>query len=243
MSKKQRAQEQELDAPVDLQTLNKKELRELQLQLEIQSSLLDLEQKELELRAKELSYRNSVDKFRFSGRGIAEGQLSLDQAVTETAVDYLTEKIDAFVHAHADLSKKEKPGLTLVINSPGGSVFEGWRLFDELRAASLAGHVVTTKVRGMAASMAAVLVQAGDHRIIGPESYLMIHEPSTVAWGKAFEVKEQARFIERLNDQIAKKFSERSGKSIKAMKAIFEKTDAWFSAEESVKHGFADRIG
>lgn len=234
--------ELELEA-IDLSTLTKKELEKLELQINVQQKLIELEKDELNLSASQINYQSSVDKHRFGPRGISDGVLHLESDINDTVVGYITTKLDAFVHAHRDIAKKSKPGLTLIINSPGGSVFEGWRLFDELRAASLAGHRITTKVRGMAASMAAVLVQAGDERVIGPESYLMVHEPSSMAWGKAFEVKEQALLLERLNDQIAEKFASRSGKTKVEMKKLFERTDAWFNAEQCIKHGFADKIG
>lgn len=241
MSKKKDV-ELELEA-VDLNSLTKKELEKLELQINLQKALIELEKDELNLQASHINYQSSLDKHRFSPRNISSGVLHLESDINDTISDYLCQKIDAYVHAHIDEPKKSKPPLLLIINSPGGSVFEGWRLFDELRAASLAGHKVTTKVRGMAASMAAVLVQAGDERIIGPESYLMVHEPSSMAWGKAFEVKEQALLLERLNDQIAEKFAIRSGKTKTEMKKLFERTDAWFNAEQCIKHGFADKIG
>ncbi len=220
---------------LDLTNMSRKELRRTLLAIQAERELINLE-------ASSLNLEGLVNKKRFAGRTIQDGVLLLDSTVTEPLVDFLTEKIDAYVQAYSE--DEVKPGLTLVINSPGGSVFEGWRLFDELRAASLAGHQIITKVRGMAASMAAVIVQAGDTRIVGPESYLMIHEPSTWAGGKAFEIKDQAKFIDMLNDQMAKKFVERSGvKTLRQMKALFEKTDAWFNAEECIKHGFADVIG
>lgn len=228
--------------PVDLTTLTKKELKHLREQVETEQAFLELEDKRIAVQLREISLHQTEEKYRYTARGINAGVVHLTQAVTESVVDYLTEKIDAFVTVHADLPKKEKPPLLVIINSPGGSVFEGWRLFDELRAASLLGHKVTTRVRGIAASMAAVLVQAGDERVIGPESYMMIHEPSSFAFGKAFEVKEQAVLMDRFTEQIAQKFAERSGKKVKEMKALFERTDAWLSAAECVKHGFVDRI-
>lgn len=237
MSKKQEVE------VVDLKAMTKKQLKDLELQLDVQQKFLEMEKAEINLDSIRLSFESQVEKRRFDIRGIPDGVLRINDEISENFVDYLAAKVDAFVHAHRHLTKKERPGLTVEINSPGGSVFEGWRLFDELRAASYAGHKVTTKVRGVAASMAAVMAQAGDIRLIGPESYMMIHEPSTMAWGKAFEVKEQALLVERLSDQMAKKFAERSGKTSKQMKLLFERTDAWFSAEECIKHGFADGIG
>lgn len=227
---------------VTLESLTKKELKQLRERLEVQKELIELQKAEIGLESAELHHQVTLDKYRFSGRSITSGVLHLDSDVNSTVVDYLVEKIDAFVDAHKDTPKKEKPGLTLFISSPGGSVFAGWRLFDELRAASAAGHHITTKVRGMAASMAGILAQAGDTRIIGSESYLMIHEPSTWTGGRASEIRDEAAFMERLTKQTTRIFADRSGKKEKDIRALFERKDLWLDANECLKHNFMDKV-
>ena len=136
-----------------------------------------------------------------------------------------------------------KAPITLIISSPGGSIYDGWVLFDHLRALSADGHKITTVVRGMAASMAAVLAQAGDVRVIGPESYLVIHEAATEAWGKASDVAEQVDMLKRLCRQAEGVFARRSKLSAKEIKARTYKKDWYVNAKESKALGFADKIG
>src|SRR6185369_16947215 len=79
--------------------------------------------------------------------------------------------------------------MTIVFDSPGGGVIEGFHLFDhilELRNT----HFVTTMTRGYAASMAGILLQAGEERVMGPNAHLMLHEVSFGARGKIGEVED-----------------------------------------------------
>ncbi len=133
--------------------------------------------------------------------------------------------------------------ITLVISSPGGSVFDGWVLFDHLRALSAQGHKITTIVRGMAGSMAAILTQAGDKRIIGPESYLVIHEPSSIAWGKTSDLIDELDMMKRLTRQAEEVFARRSKLSAKEIKAKTLKKDWYVNAKECKTFGFVDSIG
>lgn len=131
---------------------------------------------------------------------------------------------------------------TIVFNSPGGDVFAGWALFDELRATSNAGHPITTVCRGMAASMGGILIQAGDHRVCGPESYLMLHEVSAGAIGKVSEMADRTRLAERLTEQACAVFARRSTMSADAIYEKMKRTDWWLSADEALKLGFVDEV-
>src|SRR4051812_40560557 len=64
----------------------------------------------------------------------------------------------------------------IVFTSPGGSVVDGLALWDYLAEFRRAGHFLTTHTRGYAASMAGILLQAGEVRAMGKESYLLIHQ-------------------------------------------------------------------
>src|SRR5665213_3187680 len=68
--------------------------------------------------------------------------------------------------------------IEIVFSSPGGSVIDGMALFDFIQGIRAKGHKVTTGTIGYAASMAGILLQAGDVRWIGREAYILIHEVS-----------------------------------------------------------------
>ena len=135
-----------------------------------------------------------------------------------------------------------KKPITLIISSPGGSVFDGWVLFDHLRALSADGHKVTTVVRGVAGSMAAVLTQAGDVRVIGPESYLVIHEPSSMAWGTTSAMIDEVAMMKVLRKQMELAFTRRSKLTAAEIKKRTLKTDWYVGSVEAKKLGLMDRV-
>ena len=139
-------------------------------------------------------------------------------------------------------------GLKIIFNRPGGSVIDGMALFDEIVTMSKRGggsHHITTVVRGYAASMAGILLQAGDHRVSGAESYLMIHEIAAGTGGKIGEIKDDVKFYDRICDRVVDIFVERSGGKISkaGFKKRWERQDWWLDSAEALKLGFIDQIG
>lgn len=131
----------------------------------------------------------------------------------------------------------------IVLNSPGGDVLHGLALYDDLIALRDQGHHITITVRGMAASMGGILLQAGDERVVGKNSHILIHEISTGAVGKLSEIEDEAAFCEKLSKQLLEILAERSTLTPTQIKRRWRKTDWWITAEEAVEYGFADRIG
>lgn len=138
--------------------------------------------------------------------------------------------------------------MNITINSPGGDVVDGMHLFDQIANFSKRGggtHEVTITVRGYAASMAGILLQAADHRVIGKESYLMIHEISAGTGGKIGDIKDDVKWYDRVCDRVADIFVERAEGKISAedFKAKWERHDWWLDSTESLRLGLVDRIG
>lgn len=139
-----------------------------------------------------------------------------------------------------------EPGcpITIIFNSPGGSVIHGMALWDFLTELKGKGHHLTTVACGYAASMAGILLQVGDTRVIGRESYLMIHELSAGAAGKIGEIQDSVKFYEKVGERIIDLFVKRSGG--KTSRAVFIKNwlrqDWWLSSDEVMQRGFADEV-
>lgn len=136
--------------------------------------------------------------------------------------------------------------MRIILNSPGGCVFSGMHLFDQLTAYSLRGggnHHVQITVRGMAASMAGILLQAADERIMGRESFIMIHEVSSLAAGTLGQLQDEVRICERLCDRIAKIFVRRGTIDAQAFDHAWRRKDWWLDSDEAWANGFIDRIG
>jgi ATP-dependent Clp protease protease subunit len=132
----------------------------------------------------------------------------------------------------------------VVINSPGGSVTDGVALYDTIRSLSASGVLVTTVVTGMAASMGAILSQAGDQRIIMPNASFMLHEAAFMAGGKTSEVEDRTEWVRMIEKRFAELIAARSTLSAKQLIGRWSRKDWWMLADEAVdKYGFFDRLG
>jgi len=129
--------------------------------------------------------------------------------------------------------------ITLFINSPGGEVSSGLALYDVMQMIS---SPVRTVCVGMAASMAAVLFAAGREREILPHARVMIHDPLiTQTGGSALSLKSISDDLMKTRTTTAEILARHCGRTLEE---IYAKTaaDTYFSAEESVSFGLADRI-
>ena len=129
--------------------------------------------------------------------------------------------------------------VTLFINSPGGEVQSGLALYDVMRAISCP---VRTVCIGTAASMAALLLVAGDRRDMLPHSRVMIHDPLIGSMGgSALSVKARADDLMRIRDITAAVIAEHTGMTLDQ---VFQLTaqDTYFEAEAAVEAGLADRV-
>lgn len=154
---------------------------------------------------------------------------------------------DTVKAAIAELNKlsRRNPGkpLTVTLNSPGGSVIAGLALYDHIRDLSRRGHHMTVKVRGMAASMGGILLQAGDTRVIGPEALVLIHEVSSGTQGKVSEMQDDINFSRMLWVKLSKILAKRSTMTDEEIREKAHKFDWWLDADEAIALGFADQIG
>lgn len=128
----------------------------------------------------------------------------------------------------------------LYINSPGGSVSAGLAIFDTM---NFINADVQTIVIGMAASMGAFLLAAGEKgkRYALPNAEVMIHQPLGGAQGQATEIEIAARHILKTRDTLNKILAERTGQTLKVIARDTER-DNYMSAEEAVKYGLVDAI-
>ena len=141
-------------------------------------------------------------------------------------------------------SRRQSNGeFTIIFNSPGGSVIHGLALYDFLIDLRQRGHKITTVARGMAASMGGILLQAGDRRLIGQNAHMLIHEVSTLNFGKISEIEDELKFTKRLQDRCLDILADRSTLSKAQIKTRWARKDWWLSADETIKFGFADEIG
>lgn len=130
--------------------------------------------------------------------------------------------------------------IRIYINSPGGSVYAGLGIYDTMQYIK---PEVATVCTGMAASMAAVLLAAGEKkkRFALQHSRVMIHQPMGGAQGQAKDIEITAREILKLKDELYRILSNHSGQSIKKVSEDADR-DFWMTSEEALKYGMIDEI-
>lgn len=135
----------------------------------------------------------------------------------------------------------DKP-VTLVINSPGGSVDAGFAIWDQIKMMSFP---ITTLVTGIAASMGSILslVAPKGRRFATPKSRIMIHQPAinSMVQGQATDLEIQAREILKTKQQIVSLYSEATGKSAEEIERAIDR-DMWLGADEAMAFGLIDKI-
>lgn len=129
--------------------------------------------------------------------------------------------------------------ITMYINSPGGEVLSGLAVIDVMKAISCP---VRTVCMGRAYSMGADIFASGDKRDILPHGEVMIHDPrlSGVS-GSTGSIQETSRRMLKLRDVTNGLLAEHTGKSLKEINKKTAK-DCYFSAQEAVEFGLADRV-
>lgn len=141
------------------------------------------------------------------------------------------------LHLAYDDSKKD---IKLYINSPGGSVYDGFAIYDTIQYIS---PDVQTIGIGVQASMGAFLLSSGakGKRFLLPNSRVMIHQPSSGTQGKITDqeimLKEGLYLKQKLNEILAKNTGQKLAKIEKDTDRDF-----WMSADEAVKYGIVDQV-
>lgn len=134
----------------------------------------------------------------------------------------------------------------LHISSPGGSVYDGYKIFHAIRkAATQSGQVkrVRAVIEGEAQSMATIISMAADKgciEIANPSRY-MIHNPSMGVKGTAEDFVQGATELAMIEEEMAQIYSQRTGKPIEMIKQMMKQTTN-MTAEEAVRNGFADKL-
>ncbi len=130
--------------------------------------------------------------------------------------------------------------ISIYINSPGGGVYAGLGIYDTMQFIK---PEVATICTGMAASMGAVLMCAGEKgkRSALPHSRIMIHQPLGGAQGQASDIEITAREILKLKEELYQIISSHSGQTMEKVNADSDR-DYWMKAEEAKTYGMIDEV-
>lgn len=130
--------------------------------------------------------------------------------------------------------------ISIYINSPGGSVYDGLSVIDTI---GLLKSPVSTICTGMAASMGAMLLVSGEKgkRMALPHSRVMIHQPLGGCHGQASDIEIEAAEIRKIKEELYKILSSRTGQPIEKIWKDSDR-DYWMTAPEAKDYGMIDKI-
>ena len=132
----------------------------------------------------------------------------------------------------------EDGDLTLWINSPGGNVFAAAEIYTMIRDYP---HNVTVRIASIAASAASVIAMAGNTVQMSPTALLMIHDPSTIAFGNAKDMEKAISTLNEVKESIINAYAAKTGLSRNRISKLMS-DETWINAKKAVELGFADEI-
>jgi ATP-dependent Clp protease, protease subunit len=182
-----------------------------------------IEERQLNVAQMDVFSRLMMDRIIFLGTGINDQVANIIQAQL-----LFLESVD---------SKKD---IQIYLNSPGGSVYAGLGIYDTMQYIS---PNVATICTGMAASMGAVLMCAGEKgkRTALPHARVMIHQPLGGAEGQASDIEITAREIMKLKKELYEIIANHSGQTYEKVWADSDR-DYWMTAQEAKDYGMIDEI-
>ncbi|HZO69211.1 MAG TPA: head maturation protease, ClpP-related [Kribbellaceae bacterium] len=176
-------------------------------------------------------------------RPTASGEwYKISNADGERAELFIYDYIDDFGVTAAsfvkDLRAITAKAIDLHINSGGGLVFDGVAIYSALK-----NHPATVDVTvdGVAASAASFVAMAGDSIAIEKPAKMMIHDAGGLVLGVAADMRQMADLLDELSDTIAGIYADRAGGPVSVWRERMQ-AETWFSAEQAVAAGLADRV-
>lgn len=137
-----------------------------------------------------------------------------------------------------DLNGITAPNISLHLNSPGGSVFDGVAIFNALVRHPAS---VTTHIDGLAASIASIIALAGEKVVMAKNALFMIHNPWGGVQGDAEEMRKMADTLDKIRDTLVNTYQDRTGMSREDLVAALD-AETWYTADEALAAGFVDEI-
>ena len=128
--------------------------------------------------------------------------------------------------------------ISVRINSPGGDVFDGVAIFNALKEHP--AHV-TTKIEGLAASIASIIALAGDEVQAHKNAMYMVHDPWVLAAGNQYDLREIADILGKIGGNMLDIYYDKSNIGKRELKQMM-KDETWFTAAEAKDRGLIDTI-
>ena len=128
--------------------------------------------------------------------------------------------------------------ITVWINSSGGDVFAAAQIYNMLREYK---NKVTVKIDGVAASSASVIAMSGDEILMSPVSYMIIHNPATIAIGDSAEMLRAKSTLDEIKEGIVNAYEIKTGLQRSEISKLMNE-ESCFNAKKAVELGFADGV-
>ncbi len=128
--------------------------------------------------------------------------------------------------------------VTLRINSPGGSVIDGLAIHDAIKRMP---QKVTTRIEGLAASIASIIALGGDEVTMSENSLFMIHNVWGGETGGADDMRKAADLMDKMTDRLVNIYVSKTGKSEEEIRAWMD-AETWFDSNEALEAGFINYI-
>lgn len=138
----------------------------------------------------------------------------------------------------AQLADAGRGNITVRLNSPGGSVFDGITIFNDLVAHP---GKVRVEIAGLAASAASLIAMAGDEIAIAENGFVMLHRAWGVTVGNEADHRDQAVVLTKVDDALAATYASRTGNPVDAIRRMME-AETWLTGNEAKRLGFANAL-
>jgi len=135
--------------------------------------------------------------------------------------------------------------IRILVNTPGGSVFDGNVLVSTIKDLQRKGHKFTIKGAGAVFSFGAVLLAVGDRRILDKYAVVMIHSLQAMGQGltgSMESVADQTEMLRQVNNRLLSVLAERSNLSKEKLEEMTLRKDLFLDANDALKYGFCDEI-
>ena len=137
----------------------------------------------------------------------------------------------------ADLLAGAKPGGTVHLNSPGGTIYQGMAVYHQLKDKK----PKSVRIDGLAASMGSVIALAADRTEMTKGSLMMIHNPWNIAMGDSQELRKTADILDKFKQSLLDIYEAKTGQDRDLLAEMMDE-ETWLTADEAVEWGFADVV-
>lgn len=138
---------------------------------------------------------------------------------------------------------KQRRDVTIFMNTTGGSVVDGFAIYDLIKNLQKHhGARITLKIQGACMSMGAVVLQAAHKRVAAPNSAFLLHELHATQHGGLSQLADQHKHAEKLQKRLDAVIQERTRIHPDKLRKLVQRRDTYLTAQEALKYNLIDAI-